>query len=1033
MIKVAIVSFFVPNIPHTLLIIHGGKGSAKSTFMSLIKYIIDPSKPPLLTIHDDKREFIQQLAHNYVAAYDNLKYNPKWLSDEACKAITGIGQSKRANYTDDEDKIFEYKHCLLFNGINIVFSEPDIIDRSIIIDLPPIKKNKRRTEIEILEKFFKLRPKILRYIFDILSKAVVIKNGLHIGDLPRMADFAIWCEAISRAMGYNEYDFLDAYYHNIRYQNIEVIDYNPVAFAVKKFVEHTIVSLSNNNTSNDSRNLFKGPPAELLDKLNSVAIQNKINTQAREWPKDQKWLIRRLNTIKSNLQDELDITINIDRESKTNTSIIEIYKNDSDDSEIGITPEPNRLLQSVNDEYNKNDVKSPTFKDDKNTDVFDSGHNGITGETLSKVSSSDNAEEKICETKNTIKDNEFIQNGVSFDLEWIPIDYSEDNGKNGKSDNMFTKITAAAFVDGKGNQKVIHIDDYSSFGDKAEANLLIQINKELSNYRYSYGWNSTSVAKYDKVTGKYLNGIDSDLVILDNRSKANGIKSLVAYDKANIPFLNCIDHTHIDLYYIFSKPMIQTTIFNNKYRTFKLDDVSKAILGKDKGGKFEGMDGKNILTLSVEKQKKYVLRDAQLVMDLVSHNDAEILDCMKSLSEITGLEFERVYRTGLSSWWASIFDNMKLNHTHTHTNPISTVFSDNTAKNARQQSYGGGTVLDFKKGYYENLDVVDVTSLYPSMAILYNISPETVNCKCCRNDPKARIDEKIIQNCIIEKEYWICRLREGAFPNNLKKFKQERIIQKNEGNKVKQLALKILINGGYGVFGNDYFKYHDKRVAELITAYGRYTLDKMREKALAQGFEVIAGDTDSLFLHSKLDKIQNKIRLEDFINECKDTLKIDVEHEKTFTRAIILKKKHYVGITEHGEIIIKGMEGIKNDRPRWINTVFESILKDILIHGNNPLIRIKEELQKLKEKKIDLEALKIYTKLSKNPQDYKSNNIQKKIGILLDAKANDLIYHFKSDNKDGVSISSKEISLKKYEDMLIDNVREVLQVSGYDI
>ena len=86
------------------------------------------------------------------------------------------------------------------------------------------------------------------------------------------------------------------------------------------------------------------------------------------------------------------------------------------------------------------------------------------------------------------------------------------------------------------------------------------------------------------------------------------------------------------------------------------------------------------------------------------------------------------------------------------------------------------------------------------------------------------------------------------------------------------------------------------------------------------------------------------------------------------------------------------MKGIKKNRPLWINTVFEVVLKDILIYNGDPLSRIKEELQKLREKKIDLEMLKIYTKLSKNLEEYKSNKIQKKIGILLNAKTNDLIY-----------------------------------------
>ena len=105
-----------------------------------------------------------------------MKYVPKWLSDEVCKAVTGIGQTKRMLYTNDEDKIFEYKHCLIFNGINIVFSEPDVIDRSIIIELEEIEDENRKTEKEILKEFDALRPKLLTFIFDILSKAIIIKT-----------------------------------------------------------------------------------------------------------------------------------------------------------------------------------------------------------------------------------------------------------------------------------------------------------------------------------------------------------------------------------------------------------------------------------------------------------------------------------------------------------------------------------------------------------------------------------------------------------------------------------------------------------------------------------------------------------------------------------------------------------------------------------------------------------------------------------------------------------------------------------------
>jgi hypothetical protein len=176
LIKAALISYFIPNIPHIIIILHGSAGSAKSTFQYMLKNIIDPAKPSLLTLHENLNEFIQQLAHNYLATFDNIKYVPRWLSDEVCKAVTGVGQTKRSLYTDDEDKIYEYKHCLIFNGINIAFTEPDVLDRSIVIHLDEIDEKNRITEKEILEQFNDLRPDIIKFIFDTLAEAVVLKD-----------------------------------------------------------------------------------------------------------------------------------------------------------------------------------------------------------------------------------------------------------------------------------------------------------------------------------------------------------------------------------------------------------------------------------------------------------------------------------------------------------------------------------------------------------------------------------------------------------------------------------------------------------------------------------------------------------------------------------------------------------------------------------------------------------------------------------------------------------------------------------------
>ena len=82
----------------------------------------------LLTTPQEKADFVQQLHHNYLVIYDNIKQIPSWFSDEACKAIAGVGSSKRRLYSDDEDVTYDYKRCLMISGINNSLTEPDALD-----------------------------------------------------------------------------------------------------------------------------------------------------------------------------------------------------------------------------------------------------------------------------------------------------------------------------------------------------------------------------------------------------------------------------------------------------------------------------------------------------------------------------------------------------------------------------------------------------------------------------------------------------------------------------------------------------------------------------------------------------------------------------------------------------------------------------------------------------------------------------------------------------------------------------------------
>jgi DNA polymerase elongation subunit (family B) len=107
--------------------------------------------------------------------------------------------------------------------------------------------------------------------------------------------------------------------------------------------------------------------------------------------------------------------------------------------------------------------------------------------------------------------------------------------------------------------------------------------------------------------------------------------------------------------------------------------------------------------------------------------------------------------------------------------------------------------------------------------------------------------------------------------------------QKDLGNKAKAQALKILINGGYGVFRYPNYSYYDPRVAELVTAAGRCELANMQDIANHEyGFEIIYGDTDSLFLNNTSEK-----ELKAFQDNFKTTRDIELEIKNKYNKLLL--------------------------------------------------------------------------------------------------------------------------------------------------
>ena len=236
LVLVYIISCFVPDIPHPIFHPHGSQGAGKTTLCRVIKKICDPSSIETLITPKEITQLTQVISHHHVCLFDNLSDLPSWMSDLLAQACTGGGFSKRKLYTDDEDVIYQVKRCIGLNGINLLVSKSDLMDRTILLHLERIVPNKRIDEKVLWENFDKVKTEILGGIFDTLVKAIAIHPSVKLSQLPRMADFAKWGYAIAEALGHKGTDFMKAYQQNVERQNEEVIQYNTLAQAMVSFM-----------------------------------------------------------------------------------------------------------------------------------------------------------------------------------------------------------------------------------------------------------------------------------------------------------------------------------------------------------------------------------------------------------------------------------------------------------------------------------------------------------------------------------------------------------------------------------------------------------------------------------------------------------------------------------------------------------------------------------------------------------------------------------------------------------------------------
>jgi hypothetical protein len=284
-----LISAFIPGIPHPMPILHGEKGAAKTTTSELIKSLVDPSTLKTMTLQNDTRTLAVNLTQHWFLPFDNISFINEETSDTLCRAITGGGIQQRKLFTNGDDVVFTFQRVLCLNGINNAATRPDLLDRSILIELRRIPEEKRQELSQLQAAFERDKPDILGGIFDTLAEAMRIYPTVKLDKLPRMADFARWGYAIGEALSKGGGErFLQEYTANRATQNTEAINSDPVATLIVAFM--------------DKCESWSGTPTELYKALETIAPDHGISTKSKAFPQDPPRLSKRITAILSNLE-----------------------------------------------------------------------------------------------------------------------------------------------------------------------------------------------------------------------------------------------------------------------------------------------------------------------------------------------------------------------------------------------------------------------------------------------------------------------------------------------------------------------------------------------------------------------------------------------------------------------------------------------------------------------------------------------------------------------------------------------------------
>ncbi|MBI4014567.1 MAG: hypothetical protein HY365_01295 [Candidatus Aenigmarchaeota archaeon] len=476
------------------------------------------------------------------------------------------------------------------------------------------------------------------------------------------------------------------------------------------------------------------------------------------------------------------------------------------------------------------------------------------------------------------------------------------------------------------------------------------------------------------------NGDLFDFDVIRKRCEFHGLNLALGRDGSPVYFgksawtssARIAGRVHIDLYAFVSRLMFQQL----QSEVLTLGEVSQELLGKTKV-KHSLEELETMWKNDRKAMEKYCINDSRLTLALCENLMPQIF----TLSRVSGqLPFDcsRMTFGALSEWYL-----MRKCRETGRIIPDSPHFHDVEKRRTRGR-IKGGYVKEPVKGLHSNIAVFDFRSLYPSVIVSFNISPETLNVPCKSYHEVPGYPHRF------------CRDREGFVPQMLKEILEKRAAIKKKMKESysrelndEQFALKILANATYGMFANPNARWYSYECAEASAAYGRHYIQKSISEAEKYGFLPLYGDTDSLFVKLPDEKPVKKSALT-FLKKINSELPgmVELNLQGFYKKGLFVPqkkgdaaKKRYALMDERGSVTVRGLEAVRRDWCRFAKELQKEVLRLVLLGKEERAAEaVRKAVAKLAKRDVPVEELTVDTQLSRPPGEYKTKNLRSVLG-----------------------------------------------------